>query len=1320
MSKTPIKLKKKNDLFITELHLPFFNHIVHLSDIHIRPLRRHEEFQKVFQTTLEEIKKIPESIIAFTGDLFDNKTTFHPETFLLGRNLLKDLAKIAPVLLIAGNHDMYENNQNRLDSITPIAEDILNLYYLKQSGLYYIPSRNYCFVVSSLSDKQFIRRKDIPEREGYKYLALYHGAVTGAQTDIGYDIKNNNEDTDGSSRYRTLADFAGFDAVLLGDIHKHQVRKVPDRENAYLAYAGSLIQQNHGETRHGHGILIWDADLTCKLKEIPNEYGFADIYCENGVWTNDFIVLPKKCYARLIIKNSTEEQINVIQTLLKTRTEWLFIEKRQCLNDIIKESEIPPDVQRMDDEADLIKQMADVADVDQLSALHQLYQTELNQATKQDMNTAVWKPLRLEFQNLFGYGGDVVNRIDFTTGVTCISAANARGKTSFVNILLFGIFGKTLLNPSGSSFTFDIVNTGYSNGYVKLLMNYGGGYYVIERKSVKKKVSTKAVMSLLNNYEFTCHFWRSDETGALLENLQDIKRKNTDTAIVDLFGDITDFALANLLNKESQVDLLTMTPAEQIRTLKRIFRLEVYDQYRELNKEKLATIETEIAALMREKQQCEALVSIKPPELMPADETEDFPTVIAEMTENLENLFIEKKTVQAEIVQQKEKIELVNPVHQNESLQTLSISTLLKEQKRLSHCKDTGMSCKALEYQLGLLQQDYQEPVEPATHPEAVNYTLTQVQIKIDRLSTERDRIKQAESTESTESDPFPDKTLAELQAAIKAKEAELHPVYTNFQSVEQKLQVYNEEDLYTETIGSSSTSVWKNKTEKEMHMVYLELEELNKKRTHRKPQESRANLEAKLIETPYKKPIPQQEVDRLSIETQLSDLIQRLNKGERGRIQRFIDALRTPHDLETEMKAGLIAYLEEKHSGKQDSTISSSLERIKQLEYDLKAYENTAKINATIAANQGLEAEIAEWDYRAAKKVYAQLQMDLLILDTQHYSTKAYTEFQELQKEYGLHRDNQALEKVLIRLNQSWQWKKAAELQTEINRFQAILAALEYNFYRLYLTKQEERVQIAVQYGEQQEYEKYLAIKTEISIRNNEKIRAQICTAEETIEAIETDIQVQQAELKVVQEKYNRFAAQMQLADYKRAEYEKHVNRLNAVSVDIITAQKQLQPLEAYARLMSNRGIPCKLLYMKIKAIEGYINRIIETFTKYRVHILYDDGKQSMTILTENTATGEHLSIQRLSGFEKLMLQVAFKRALNKFSYNSKSSLIIIDEALDCIDNENFQSKLPEIMNMIAQDYAIAIAISQRDISHISDRSIKINTENGYSKLLV
>ena len=1337
-----MKLKKKNDpkeTIATEIHLPFFKNIIHISDIHIRPLKRHDEFQKVFEATVKAIELIPESIIVLTGDLFDNKTTFHPETFLIGRNFLKSLAQVAPVLVIAGNHDMYENNQNRLDAITPIADDIANLHYLKQSGLYYIPSTKYCFVVSSLSDKQFIHRQDIQPIENYKYIALYHGAITGAQTDIGYEVEDST-DGGGSSRYRSLSDFAGFDAVLLGDIHKHQIKKIQNMDNAYLAYAGSLIQQNHGETRHGHGILIWDEHLNCKLKEIPNEYGFADIYCENGIWTNDYITLPNKCYTRLIIKNSTEEQINIIIGLLKTRAEWIFIEKRQCLNDIIKESEIPPDVQRIDDEIDLLKGIATeygFTEIDDILNLHYQYQTELNASTNQDMNTAVWKPIRLEFQNLFGYGGDVVNRVDFTTGVTCISAANARGKTSFVNILLFGIFGKTLLNPSGSSYTFDIVNTGYTNGYVKLLMNYGGEYYTIERKSVKKKTSSKAAMALLNNYEFTCNFWRSDETGALLENLRDIKKKNTDTAIIDMFGDISDFALSNLLNKESQVDLLTMTPSEQIRTLKRIFRLEIYDAYRDLNKKKHMDVEQKISTLIRDKQQCEAHISLKQPDstsdLDLENDAKEYNLLIEDMTENLSNLEQEKISVQEEIQNLKDKLEPEQEgQNKQHNLQDLKLRLSAMKKKNI-HLKDTGIPAKSLAYKIELLKQDseYMEPVPFSEHPDTENYTLSKVQIKIDRLTDELSRIMSQELSD----DPFPQKNQEDLELELKCCKTQLNPVHTNFEMLELKLNAYNEEDLFDEDV--TQLQLWKIETvkkirhfEKQIYDAELKLNEYNQSRSKHKPLESRESLIQKLIETPFNNQIKLSENKLHSFHKELQQLTDVLNAGERGRVKTFINVLRSDH-LDTEIREHLIAYLEEKYSGVQDNTISITMERIKQLEYEIKKYENTKIVNSQIAANKIIEADIAEYDYRDVfknikiwRKECEQLKMEVLIMETRQQSSKAYQEFQELQTEYSNHLHNRQIEAKLQIIKQSIDWKRLMTLRSEKDYFEQILKSLKYKAYLAFSSKQNELADIEEQYTIQQDYEKYIALKTEISrcsvLKNNEIVRSAISEYEATLDAIQHDILGQQAELKTIQEKYNSLLTQIQLAHYKQTEYEKYTTQLNAVSAEIIKEQKRLVPFECYNKLMSNRGIPCKLLYMKIKAIEGYINRIIETFTKYRVHILYDDTKQSITIITENKITSEHLSIQRLSGFEKLMLQVAFKRALNKFSYNSKSSLIIIDEALDCIDNENFHSKLPEIMNMIAQDYAIAIAISQRDISHISDRAIKINTENGYSKLYI
>jgi DNA repair exonuclease SbcCD ATPase subunit len=150
----------------------------------------------------------------------------------------------------------------------------------------------------------------------------------------------------------------------------------------------------------------------------------------------------------------------------------------------------------------------------------------------------------------------------------------------------------------------------------------------------------------------------------------------------------------------------------------------------------------------------------------------------------------------------------------------------------------------------------------------------------------------------------------------------------------------------------------------------------------------------------------------------------------------------------------------------------------------------------------------------------------------------------------------------------------------------------------------------------------------------------------------------------------------------------------------------------------MGSKGIASRMLYHKISSIQGYINSILNSFTRYNVNIIFDDKKQTMSIIAEDRDSGKALSTTRFSGYEKLMLQIALKRALNKFSYNSKSSLIIIDEALDCIDSDNFNVKLPDIMGLITQDYSTCLAISQRDISHVADVNMTIRRENGCSRL--
>lgn len=130
----PLTLKPKRkataeplDLELVQLDCPHFDQIVHISDVHIRPLKRHQEFESVFKTLAQDLMKLKQEgkqpLMVVTGDILDSKHVFKPETFYVCRRFMKMLSMIGPTLVIAGNHDMLERNTSRLDALSvPPAE----------------------------------------------------------------------------------------------------------------------------------------------------------------------------------------------------------------------------------------------------------------------------------------------------------------------------------------------------------------------------------------------------------------------------------------------------------------------------------------------------------------------------------------------------------------------------------------------------------------------------------------------------------------------------------------------------------------------------------------------------------------------------------------------------------------------------------------------------------------------------------------------------------------------------------------------------------------------------------------------------------------------------------------------------------------------------------------------------------------------------------------------------------------------------------------------------------------------------------------------
>ncbi len=254
--------------------------IIACSDIHIRNLKRMDETFELLGKFIAKCIKIQadnkfereEMRIVVAGDLFENKISVSNEANIAASWFLTHLSDICDVIVVCGNHDYLANNKNRVDSITPIVSIAKNerVRYIDSELMFesgYIIDDNIVWCLYSTFDDfntpdltEF--EVDYPDNDFVK-VGLIHGDINGAVSDT-------NRVTDKGLDPNTFLD---MDFVIAGHIHKHQEIK---KNGVKIVYCSSLIQQNNGESIHGHGYVVWDVE-TCEYEfmELENEkYGF--------------------------------------------------------------------------------------------------------------------------------------------------------------------------------------------------------------------------------------------------------------------------------------------------------------------------------------------------------------------------------------------------------------------------------------------------------------------------------------------------------------------------------------------------------------------------------------------------------------------------------------------------------------------------------------------------------------------------------------------------------------------------------------------------------------------------------------------------------------------------------------------------------------------------------------------------------------------------------------------------------------------------------------------------------------------------------------
>jgi len=539
--------------------------IYHIADVHIRNVKRHNEYRQVFEKMFDEIRKrgTDDAIIYLAGDIAHAKLEMSPELLKEISWLFIECSKLCDTILITGNHDCNMNNLDRLDVLTPIVEalNLPNFHYLRDTQVYSIGGVD--FGVFSIFDD----KKNWPKADtlfGNKKIALFHGPVDNSQTDIGYVV---------SSRHFTTEMFDGYDLALLGDIHKRQQMISP--KGCKVVYAGSLVQQNFGETLDKHGFLVWDLDtMTYEEVDIHNDYGYYTLDIDNGVVpvVNN---MPNKPRLRVRLSNTDTADTKKVITEIKMkygvddftiiRTDSLAKSKTGNRDNKLDFEDVSDVNYQNSLLKEYVERMMPFTTPEDIAGLYEINQDINSRIVHDDIQRNInWKPLKFTFSNMFSYGED--NKIDFTKvgGLMGLFAPNATGKSSLFDAISFCLYDKC----SRAFKAANILNNRKSDFDCELHFQVNGVDYHIKR--------TAKTINKGKNVKVDVQFWRED--GGSITLLNGTERRDTNQIIEQYVGKYEDFVLTALSLQGNNSIFIDKSQSERKDLLAQFMGLNVFDK----------------------------------------------------------------------------------------------------------------------------------------------------------------------------------------------------------------------------------------------------------------------------------------------------------------------------------------------------------------------------------------------------------------------------------------------------------------------------------------------------------------------------------------------------------------------------------------------------------------------------------------------------------------------------------------------------------------------------------------------------------------------
>jgi len=546
--------------------------IAHIADTHIKNLKFHYEYKIVFDRLYETLRNENVDYIVHCGDIAHTKTQISPEFVELCSDFFSSLASIAPTYIILGNHDGNLKNSTRQDALTPIVKalNLPDLHLLKNAGEVLVGPDIAFNVLSVFDEENWVKPSD-PARIN---IALYHGSVSGVKTDTGWVMTHGDHD---------VGIFGGHDYALLGDIHKTNQVLDPDGR---VRYAGSTVQQNHGET-NDKGFLIWEIEdkdtFEVKHHVLLNPKPFVTIELTPKGRMPRGTAIPEGARLRLVSNNNLP--LDVMRKAVEVAKHRFNPESITFLNRAAGERgtvEIGAGfkVENLRDKGvqeNLIREyLTDYEPTEQILQrvfdLNRKYNSQIEE-TEEVARNINWNLNKFEWDNLFNYGSG--NTIDFTNlnGIVGIFGKNFSGKSSIIDGLLYTMFNTTSKNERKN---YNIINQHKKECRGSVELQIGDKVYSIERTSEKYVKKLKGVVT--NEAKTDLEFSGIDPVDGTEVSLNGLSRIETDAHIRKRFGTIEDFLLTSMSSQLDSLSFIREGSTRRKEILAKFLDLEIFER----------------------------------------------------------------------------------------------------------------------------------------------------------------------------------------------------------------------------------------------------------------------------------------------------------------------------------------------------------------------------------------------------------------------------------------------------------------------------------------------------------------------------------------------------------------------------------------------------------------------------------------------------------------------------------------------------------------------------------------------------------------------